>query len=61
MAGQTLEPASRSGVNPLRLPLIPTVVVDPVFLVFALFRLATLLAFFALLAAIAHDRLLFPV
>jgi hypothetical protein len=50
-----------SGVNPLLLPLIYGFAVDPVFSILSLFLLAALLPFFALLATIAHDTLLFSV
>src|SRR5271165_4033371 len=48
--------AGTSGVHPLRLPLVRIVAIDPVFAILALFLFDTLLAFFALLAAVAHDR-----
>ena len=47
-----------SGVIPLLLPLIYFVAVDSVFAILLLFQLAALFAFFALLAAIAHNSLL---
>jgi hypothetical protein len=43
------------GVNPLRLPLIYFAAVDPVLAILSLFLLDAHLAFFALLATVAHD------
>src|ERR1035441_8794038 len=54
-------PGDASGVIPLPLPLIYLVAVDPVLAILSLFQLATLLAFFPLLAAIAHNSLLHSV
>jgi hypothetical protein len=48
-------------VVPLRLPCIRQLPVDPVLAILPLFLLTELLAFFALLAAIAHRTLLSPV
>jgi hypothetical protein len=45
------------GVNPLRLPLIQAIAVDPVLPIRSLFLLDTHFAFFALLAAVAHGIL----
>jgi hypothetical protein len=50
-----------SGVIPLLLPLIYFVAVDSVLAILSLFQLAALLAFFPLLAAIAHNSLLISV
>jgi hypothetical protein len=47
-----------SGVDPLRLPLICGLAVDPVFAVLLFLQLAALLTFFALLATIGHNPLL---
>jgi hypothetical protein len=47
-----------SGVDPLRLPLIYGLAVDPVFAILLFFQFAALLAFFALFATIGHDALL---
>jgi hypothetical protein len=46
---------------PLRLPLILTVAVKPVFAVLSLFQLTPLLSFLALFAPIAHKQLLHSV
>src|SRR5437763_1222013 len=42
------------GVNPLRLPLLYLIAVDPVLAVLSLFLLDARLVFFALLATVAH-------
>jgi hypothetical protein len=47
-----------SGIVALLLPLIYRVAVEPVFTAFPLLLLASLLSFFALLAAVTHRTLL---